>query len=104
MRARPQPSPLVWLLPLLVVGAAVAGGWTYWSRTAGDPDQLWAQAQLELRSDQLDRAAATLARLSKLRPPTPADWMLRAQVAVSQGKIDDALADLAKIADADPLA
>src|SRR5262245_1267268 len=104
MRVRPQKSLVVWLFPLLLVGAGVLAGWSYLGELGADPDRLWQEAQLDLQAHRLDRAEQTLARLSRVRPPTPADWMLRAQVAISRERSDEALGALARIPDRDPLA
>jgi tetratricopeptide (TPR) repeat protein len=58
----------------------------------------------EFNAKHYDRAAAILDHRSTLVEPLPLDWMLRAQIAESQGSIDQALAYLERIPDSDPIA
>lgn len=71
---------------------------------AASPDAIWAQAEAELKQDRFDRVEAAIARLARLRAPTPADWMLRGQLAVALKQPDLALDDLGKIPDDSPMA
>jgi predicted Zn-dependent protease len=104
MRVRQPPSRALQLILLLVVGAGAVALGSYLVQGTGDPEAVWEEAQAALRANQLDRAASALAKLSRMRPPTPADWMLRAQVAISRDRTDDALASLGRVPDPDPLA
>src|SRR5207249_2379200 len=87
------------LLPLTVLGLVVAR-----TRARGDPQLLWDEAQAALHSGKLAAAEAKLAGIRRLRAPTSSDWMLTAQVAVANGRPDEALAVLGHIPEHDPLA
>jgi tetratricopeptide (TPR) repeat protein len=86
-------------LASLTVGGLVALAWP-----SPDPDRLWEQAYNELRANQFDRAGASLARLGRLRAPTPKDRVLAAQVAMARGRNEQALNELALVPDDHPLA
>jgi predicted Zn-dependent protease len=62
-----------------------------------DPDTAWNNAQINLKNGNIDRAEWELARVTRSRPPTPFDWMLRAQVALARTRTDEALKDLDQI-------
>jgi tetratricopeptide (TPR) repeat protein len=64
-------------------------------RPTPDPDQLWQDAQQSLKAGRIDEAERAARRLARLRPPTDADQMLYAQVAIAREHTDDALAILA---------
>src|SRR3954454_1779278 len=90
-------------LVLALVGSTLVG----WMFLAGsgpsDPDQLGRQAEADFQAGRYDRVEAALARLGRLRSPTPQDWYLKAKLAMTKERTDEALADLARIPDADPL-
>ncbi len=89
-------------LPLLVAATAgAAGGWVYWS--GGEPERLWTEARLAYQDERADLAEVALARLARLGPLTSEQWLIRARAAQILGKLDDALADLAHVPDADSL-
>ncbi len=67
--------------------------------TPASADDVWQQAENDLKTGQIERAATALGDLAKLREPTPLDWFLRGQVAVARGQIDDALGHLAHVPD-----
>jgi tetratricopeptide (TPR) repeat protein len=69
-----------------------------------DPDRVWNQAERDLQAGRLPEAKAGLDQLAALRPATPNDWMLRAQVASAFGRDDEASSALAHIRDVHPLA
>ena len=77
------------------------GAWTYraLSGRGADADAIWSEAQAELRSYRIDRAEQAVARLGRLRAPTPLDRMLRGQLALAQLRPDEALAELARVPD-----
>jgi tetratricopeptide (TPR) repeat protein len=82
----------------LCAGAAgVAIVWSLVPRAATDPNAVWDQGQAALRAGQIDRAEELVARLTRLRTPTPFDWMLRAQVALARNRIDEAFQNLDQI-------
>ncbi len=82
---------------LLIALLSVAAGSLFGFRSSPDPEMIWQQAQVELQHDRIDRAEALLARLGKLRAPTPYDWMLHAQVSMAHSRTDEALGYLARI-------
>jgi tetratricopeptide (TPR) repeat protein len=75
-----------------------------WTRGRKDPQLLWNEAHDALRSGDFASAEAKLAMIGQLRAPTSFDWSLRAQIAVSQGRLDEALNALKRIGQDDPLA
>jgi tetratricopeptide (TPR) repeat protein len=79
--------------------AALATG--YYLRGSGreDPELVWKHANAMWSSGRLDDAEAMLARLAKLRAPTVADRLLRAQVAKDRGRLDEAVAALDGVSD-----
>ena len=87
------------LLPLAILGVAVT-----WSRTHMDPQPLWNEAHNALQSGDLAAAEAKLASIRRLRAPTSSDWSLQAQIAVNNGRPDDALSALNHIPQDDALA
>ena len=52
--------------------------------SAVDPDAVWAQAERDFVAGRYDRVDVALQRLSRLRPPSPLDHMLRAQYAAAR--------------------
>jgi tetratricopeptide (TPR) repeat protein len=86
---------------LVLVAAVVLGAWGYRAIRAGspDPEALWSQAQADLRDGRFDAVDRALARLGRLREPTPPDRMLRGQLAMALGRPDEALAELARVPD-----
>jgi tetratricopeptide (TPR) repeat protein len=86
---------------LALVAAVGLGAWGYRAiRTeSSDPEALWSRAQADLRDGRLDEAERGLARLGRLRQPTPPDRMLRGQLAMAVGRPDEALAELARVPD-----
>ena len=90
---------------LAALGLALAliaiGIWGYRSlrRERTSPDDLWAQAQADLSAGRYDRVEEAVARLTRLREPTPRDWFLCAQLAVVRNRPEEALADAARVSD-----
>ncbi len=82
------------------------GAWLLWRVThpAPNPDEIWQKAQQSFRQRRYEQVAVDLAQLSQLRAPTPLDWFLRAQLAAIKDQLEDALADLAHVPDAHPIA
>ncbi|MHC5539434.1 tetratricopeptide repeat protein, partial [Singulisphaera rosea] len=93
---------LAWLAPLILLGSAV-GTWAFVIRKPVDPDQIWRKAEEDFRAGAYDRAEQAVTTLARLRTPTAHDWMLRSQIAMQRGQADEAIVDLAKIPDQDPL-
>jgi Flp pilus assembly protein TadD len=67
-----------------------------------DPQKLWEEAVRAFQARQFDQADAAMERLAKLRPATPEDHLMRAQLLMARDKIDDALAELAAVPDDHP--
>jgi tetratricopeptide (TPR) repeat protein len=95
---------------LLIAGCGVlfvvVGAWLLWRVThpAPNPDEIWQKAQQSFRDGRYEQVAASLARLSQLRAPTPLDWFLRAELAAIQDHLEEALADLEHVPDEHPIA
>jgi tetratricopeptide (TPR) repeat protein len=102
-----RPITFQWRRSLRLAGFGLAltvvalGVWGYGAirRESLSPDAIWAQAQVDLRAGQIDRVEKAVARLGRLRPPTPLDRMLRAQLAVARVRAEEALAELARVPD-----
>ena len=75
-----------------------------WSRRPPDPERWFREARAELDAGHPDRAEKAIRELERLRPPTPFDRLLRAQVDEAQDRPEAGLANLAAIDDAHPLA
>jgi predicted Zn-dependent protease len=101
-RTRLRTVLAVVLLAGVVVGFAIP--WMAMIRPAIDPDIAWNNAQVSLKNGTIDRAESELARVTRARPPTPLDWMLRAQVALARNRTDESLKDLDQIPDSHPIA
>jgi tetratricopeptide (TPR) repeat protein len=97
----------VWRAVLLValgVGAVIAS--RIWVRSSPEVHQrldLLQDAWIEFNAKSYDRATAILDRRAAQVEPTPLDWMLRARIAESQGRLLEALDHLKKIPDSDPI-
>jgi tetratricopeptide (TPR) repeat protein len=97
-RSRVRRGHWLWALPVVVAVAVVAA-----IRFSPDPDHLYELARAEAREGRWTQAAVELERLERLRPPTPVDRLLRAQVAGGQDRLEEAIAELGQIPDGDPL-
>jgi tetratricopeptide (TPR) repeat protein len=86
-------------LAFLAVVALVALFWP-----SPDVEELSKQARQEFMDRQFDRAEADLDRVFRLRSPTPIDWMLRAQLLMAKGRVEEALGALARVPDDHPMA
>jgi tetratricopeptide (TPR) repeat protein len=85
----------LWVLPV----AAAAIWW--WSSPS--PDALYERARVLALAGHYEEAESVLGRLARLRAPTPADRLVRAQVASGRGRDDAAVAELAEVPDGHPL-
>jgi tetratricopeptide (TPR) repeat protein len=92
-------------LALAFFGAA-AGFWAYryLRPSAVDIDALLLQAEQDFASGRYDRVDFALQRLSRLRPQSSADHMLRARNATARKQPDAALTELARVPDDDRMA
>lgn len=89
----------VFLAGALALAAGAGLVWASLARSKPDLDSVWRQAQADLQTHRFDAVEAAVARLGRERPPTPLDWMLRAQLALARERPDQALEFLAKIPD-----
>ncbi len=80
----------------------VAGALAWRSRPGPDPIALLERAQSETRAGRYAGAEAALDRLARLRPPTPTDHMVRAEVASAMGRDQVALDELTLVPSGDP--
>ena len=95
------------LLGVTLMGGILAAIWTSvaWRGVMRpDPDRLWREAEANIQAGRAMQAYAALGRLESLRPPTPDDWLLRAQVTSAMGRDDEALDALHHVSDDHPLA
>jgi tetratricopeptide (TPR) repeat protein len=95
-------------LALLVaaLGVGLAGSARLWVRGAPSGRQrldLLLDAWNEFNAKRYDRAIAILDRRAAVVEPVPLDWMLRAQIAESQGGLKEALEYLKRIPDSDSI-
>lgn len=103
----PKPSrrnrrPIV--VAVIAIGTAtLIAGWVA-SRARPDPDRLWGKAEAAFLAGRWDVARTLLARLARLRPPTPLDRLLEAQLATAENRPDDALAAIGSIPASHPIA
>jgi len=101
---RPAPGRRKWIaaaITILVIGPVV---WYFGFRTPGDPEAVWQAAEANLSAGRIDLAEAAANRLSRLREPTPLDYLLRAQLDTAHGRVDEALAGLMRVPDEHPMA
>ena len=73
-----------------------------WRASRENPEQLFQRARDAWSRGRLDDSAALLTALSRIRPLSVPERVLRAQVAKAQGRIDDAVAALDGVPDSDP--
>jgi hypothetical protein len=62
------------------------------TRSSPDPEILWKQAVADLQAGRWRDARAGLERIERLRPATPREWALRAEIAEAEGDTPAALA------------
>jgi len=77
------------------------GGSGYWAvgYPRPSPDALLQRAQADFDAGHYEAARAALTRLGRLREPTPEDLFLRGKLAMAQNRLEEALADLARVSD-----
>ncbi len=83
------------LASLVVVGIVIVG----WARRRPSADEVWKQAQVDLQAGRFEQAQSAIEQLASLRPATPLDHMLFAQVAIAENQPDQALEELAMVPD-----
>jgi predicted Zn-dependent protease len=88
----------------LAVLVLALGAWMVASPSRRDPDQVWARARADFEAGRYDRTEAALERLNRLRAPNALDRLLRSQLAGARGRTDEAVVELARVPDRDPLA
>jgi tetratricopeptide (TPR) repeat protein len=84
-----RPARLVLVLLAMVLPAC----------TKEDPEKIWNEARAAFEARDFGKAEALMQKVGRLRAPTPADHMLRAQLLMASDRIDDALAELAAVPD-----
>jgi tetratricopeptide (TPR) repeat protein len=72
-------------------------------RPERDPDWLWSSVQADLHAQRFERAYAAMRRLVDLRRPTQEDRLVLAQLAMTTGRTDEALDNLAQVPDFHPM-
>ncbi len=90
----------------LVIGimAALCGSAAWRGLTRPDPDRIWREAEANIQAGRAMQAYAALGQLESLRPATPEDWLLRAQVFGALGRDDEAFGAIHHVPDGHPLA
>jgi tetratricopeptide (TPR) repeat protein len=105
----PARSRSAWLL-LAMAGAVASVGTTVWFLRSALPDRdpmrlvLLRAAMEEYNAGRYQKADALLARRAADGVTTSADWVLRACIAGSQGRFEDALGYLGHVPETDPIA
>jgi tetratricopeptide (TPR) repeat protein len=90
------------ILGLTIAGGLAVGWFVPWRHS--NPDRLWADAERAFLAGERDRARGALKTLERLRPKTGLDWLLEAQLATADGRLDEALSAIGQIADDHPMA
>lgn len=98
IRANQSPSN-PWFALVIVTAIGLAAAYYFVSRPKRDPEKLWAEAQAELKAGREAKASALVAEIGGLRQPTPLDEMLKGQIAIAGGRVDEAIAHLEKVPD-----
>ena len=89
-----------WLLSLASIALVAGyGGFRVLQSDRANPDTVWADAERDFMAGRYDRVDLALARLRRLREPTPLDWFLHAQLAMARDNNDEALEDLKRVPD-----
>jgi len=97
---------LALVLSLAALGFGLAASARLWVRGAPPNRQhldLLYDAWNEFNANRYDRATTILDRRTALVEPVALDWILRAQIAESQGGLEQALEYLKRIPDSDPI-
>ena len=66
-------------------------------------DAIWNEAEQAFLAGRHERVDSALVRLARLRQPLPRDYLLRAQYSMARNRVDQALADLARVPEDDPM-
>ncbi len=102
---KPETGQRPWVLPALVATIATVALLIRSFTGAGvDPEALAKQVDEAILTKNAVDARSALDRLENARKPTPADHVSRARVALLSEGNDEALAELAQVPDANPLA
>ena len=62
-----------------------------------NPNQVWAEAERAVPCRTLGSRRTALKALERIRPKSPMDWILEAQLATAEGHPDQALAAIDRI-------
>jgi len=101
---RPARGRWTWIAAVIMILAILPGLWYFGFRRAEDPDALWQAGEVDLSAGRIDLADAAANRLSRLRKPTPLDYMFRAQVDIAHGRAEEAVAGLMRVPDGHSMA
>ena len=85
----------------IVIIAVIAAA--AWRLRDSDPEQVFREAQAEARAGRYAQAMARVESLQRLRPPSPRDHLLKAQVAGGLNQTDIAVNALGAVPDDDPV-
>jgi tetratricopeptide (TPR) repeat protein len=102
--AERRPRRLAVLAVLAALSAMGVWGIRLWTDAGADPDSIWKEAQSDFRQGRYGRTDAALARLARLRTPTPLDRLMKAQLALARNRDEEALSNLAGVPDSHPMA
>jgi tetratricopeptide (TPR) repeat protein len=94
-----QTGVILGVLAVLAGGGLIAFIWS-----SPDAETLARRAGEEFMAREFDLAEADVARVARLRPPTPLDWMLRAQIAIVRKREAEAIKALDNVPDDYPMA
>jgi tetratricopeptide (TPR) repeat protein len=92
-----------WLCTLVLAGVLLSATYFLLVRRSANPDAIWQAGENELSAGRIQQAESAMARLSRLREPTPLDRLFRAQVHLARGRDDDCLAELEQLPDTHPM-
>jgi tetratricopeptide (TPR) repeat protein len=85
-------------LTLAVSALGSVGVWAI-RRESANPEAIWKQAEADLGVGRFEQVEAAVAQLSRLREPTPLDWLLRGQIAIARNRPREAFDALARVPD-----
>jgi tetratricopeptide (TPR) repeat protein len=89
---------------VVALALSVAGFWILSARRRSDPDRLWRDANLAFAEGHFEQVESALTRLERLRRLHGEELVLRARAALARGRVDDVLAEVRRIPEADPAA
>ena len=87
------------LIGFSILATIAIGAWYLLYSGETDPDRLFRKAREDLAAKRFDRVDSDLIQLSKLRPPTSDDRLLRAELYRLTGRDEQAIGELSEIPD-----